>query len=86
MRRLAERSHHATTDTPAAAWMWRALRLAASGPWPDPNPRVGCVLVGRDGIPVGEGHHRGAGAPHAEVVALSAAGERARGSTAYVTL
>ncbi len=38
-----------TTDARDAAWMRRALQLAASGPWPDPNPRVGCVLVDADG-------------------------------------
>ncbi len=51
----------------------------------DPNPRVGCVLV-RDGKRVGEGWHHAAGTPHAEVHALAAAGEQARGATAYVTL
>ncbi|MEW1953753.1 bifunctional diaminohydroxyphosphoribosylaminopyrimidine deaminase/5-amino-6-(5-phosphoribosylamino)uracil reductase RibD [Terrabacter sp. NPDC080008] len=73
-------------DTSAATWMRRALQLAASGPWPDPNPRVGCVLVAEDGSPVGEGFHHGAGTPHAEVEALRAAGDAARGATAYVTL
>lgn len=67
-------------------WMARALELAERGPWPDPNPRVGCVIVAPDGTFVSEGFHVGAGAPHAEVVALEAAGERARGATAYVTL
>ena len=70
----------------AAAWMRRALQLAASGPWPDPNPRVGCVLVAPDGTVVGEGFHHGAGTPHAEIEALSAAGDAARGATAFVTL
>jgi diaminohydroxyphosphoribosylaminopyrimidine deaminase / 5-amino-6-(5-phosphoribosylamino)uracil reductase len=68
------------------AFMRRALALAARGPEADPNPRVGCVLVGRDGTVVAEGWHRGAGSPHAEADALSHAGERARGATAYVTL
>jgi diaminohydroxyphosphoribosylaminopyrimidine deaminase/5-amino-6-(5-phosphoribosylamino)uracil reductase len=67
-------------------WMSRALELAQQGPWPDPNPRVGCVIVAGDGTFVAEGFHVGAGAPHAEVVALEAAGDRARGATAYVTL
>ena len=57
-------------DTTASTWMRRALHLAASGPWPDPNPRVGCVLVAPDGSVVGEGHHHGAGTPHAEIEAL----------------
>jgi diaminohydroxyphosphoribosylaminopyrimidine deaminase / 5-amino-6-(5-phosphoribosylamino)uracil reductase len=50
-----------------------------------PNPAVGCVLV-RDGRVVGEGATAPVGGPHAEVVALRAAGDRARGATAYVTL
>ena len=74
-------------DTAAPAWMRRALQLAASGPWPDPNPRVGCVIVAADGaLVVGEGHHHGSGTPHAEIEALSSAGAAARGATAYVTL
>jgi len=50
-----------------------------------PNPTVGCVVV-KNGEILGIGYHEGAGYPHAEVVALSQAGERARGSTVYVTL
>lgn len=66
--------------------MDRALALAARGPWPDPNPRVGCVLVDPAGNVVAEGFHRGAGTPHAEADALARAGGRAEGCTAYVTL
>jgi diaminohydroxyphosphoribosylaminopyrimidine deaminase/5-amino-6-(5-phosphoribosylamino)uracil reductase len=66
--------------------MARALTLATRGrATTDPNPAVGCVLV-RDEVCVGEGWHERAGGPHAEVRALEAAGERARGATAYVSL
>ena len=64
----------------------RALELAERGRGTThPNPVVGAVLV-RDGEIVGEGWHERAGGPHAEAVALEAAGERARGGTLYVTL
>src|SRR6185503_18724853 len=66
--------------------MARALDLAARGEGEtNPNPMVGCVVV-RGGRVVGEGYHRRAGGPHAEVHALRQAGERARGATLYVTL
>jgi diaminohydroxyphosphoribosylaminopyrimidine deaminase/5-amino-6-(5-phosphoribosylamino)uracil reductase len=69
-----------------ARHMERALALAEHGRGRvSPNPMVGCVLV-NDGTVVGEGWHRRAGEPHAEAEALRAAGERARGATAYVTL
>jgi diaminohydroxyphosphoribosylaminopyrimidine deaminase / 5-amino-6-(5-phosphoribosylamino)uracil reductase len=64
----------------------RALELAERGRGTTrPNPVVGAVVV-RDGKVVGEGWHVRKGGPHAEVVALQAAGERARGGTLYVTL
>ena len=66
--------------------MSRALKLAQQGLHSaSPNPRVGCVIT-KDNLVVGEGWHRKAGEPHAEIVALAQAGGRARGSTAYVTL
>jgi diaminohydroxyphosphoribosylaminopyrimidine deaminase/5-amino-6-(5-phosphoribosylamino)uracil reductase len=69
-----------------SVWMARALRLAERGLYTtSPNPRVGCVLI-KDGSVVGEGWHERAGKPHAEVLALNAAGGAARGATAYVTL
>ncbi|HOY21519.1 MAG TPA: bifunctional diaminohydroxyphosphoribosylaminopyrimidine deaminase/5-amino-6-(5-phosphoribosylamino)uracil reductase RibD [Cellvibrio sp.] len=67
-------------------FMAQALRLAERGLYTTmPNPRVGCVLV-KNGEVVGEGWHIRAGEGHAEVNALAAAGENARGATAYVTL
>ncbi|MFC7497265.1 MULTISPECIES: bifunctional diaminohydroxyphosphoribosylaminopyrimidine deaminase/5-amino-6-(5-phosphoribosylamino)uracil reductase RibD [unclassified Nocardioides] len=69
------------------AAMRRALELAATPGVPlGPNPRVGCVILDDQGATVAEGHHRGAGTPHAEADALARAGERARGATAVVTL
>ena len=66
--------------------MARALRLARRGAYTTrPNPMVGCVLAHGD-VVVGEGWHQRKGGPHAEVFALQAAGERAKGATAYVTL
>jgi diaminohydroxyphosphoribosylaminopyrimidine deaminase/5-amino-6-(5-phosphoribosylamino)uracil reductase len=68
------------------AMMARALRLAALGAYTTrPNPMVGCVVARGDEV-VGEGWHRRQGGPHAEVIALEAAGARAKGATAYVTL
>jgi len=67
-------------------YMARALELAERGLYTaTPNPRVGCVIV-RGAEIVGEGWHERAGAPHAEVNALVAAGPGARGATAYVSL
>ena len=67
-------------------WLLRAVELARRG-WGRvrPNPMVGCVLV-RDGVIVGEGWHEEFGDAHAEVNALAAAGGKAVGATAYVTL
>lgn len=63
--------------------LWHAERGRAST---TPNPVVGAVLVDPRGVVVGVGHHQRAGGPHAEIVALRAAGERARGATLYCTL
>lgn len=67
-------------------FMQRALELARFG-WGtvNPNPLVGAVVV-KDGRVVGEGYHKKAGQPHAEVMALKQAGEQAAGATMYVTL
>lgn len=67
--------------------MRRALVLAANGPKPGINPRVGCVILADDGTVLAEGWHRGAGTPHAEVDALShLAPGAAHGATVVVTL
>lgn len=68
------------------ALMAQALRLAAHGRYTArPNPMVGCVIAQGETV-VGEGWHQRAGEAHAETIALQAAGERARGATAYITL
>lgn len=74
------------TDAAEIRYMRLALSLGQRGSgttWP--NPAVGCVIV-RDGRIVGRGWTQPGGRPHAEVVALTQAGEAARGATAYVTL
>lgn len=74
------------TATELAA-MRRAIALSAMGlGTTSPNPPVGCVILDGDGQVVGEGYHRRKGESHAEVNALTAAGERAAGGTAVVTL
>jgi diaminohydroxyphosphoribosylaminopyrimidine deaminase/5-amino-6-(5-phosphoribosylamino)uracil reductase len=66
--------------------MRRALELAVGGRGrTSPNPMVGAV-VAKDGAIVGEGYHPYVGGPHAEAVALGAAGSQAKGATLYVTL
>src|SRR5262245_66062254 len=74
---------------PAAAdreLMRHALALAERGLYTTtPNPRVGCVIA-KDGAVVGTGWHEKAGMPHAEVLALKQAGDRAKGATLYVNL
>lgn len=68
------------------AFLLRAIELGQRG-WGrvHPNPMVGAVVV-RNGEVMGEGYHPEYGGPHAEIVALEAAGERARGATVYVSL
>jgi diaminohydroxyphosphoribosylaminopyrimidine deaminase / 5-amino-6-(5-phosphoribosylamino)uracil reductase len=75
-----------SNDQRDAEYMRRALVLAQQG-WGQtaPNPMVGAVVV-RDGAVVGEGYHARYGDPHAEIVALRAASDRALGSTMYITL
>lgn len=67
-------------------YMKRALTLARKGIGrTSPNPAVGCVIV-KDGVVIGEGWHKKAGEPHAEINALAMAGAGARGADVYVTL
>jgi diaminohydroxyphosphoribosylaminopyrimidine deaminase/5-amino-6-(5-phosphoribosylamino)uracil reductase len=69
-----------------ANWMAAAIALSRRGrPASAPNPNVGCLIVS-DGRVVARGWTQAGGRPHAEAVALAAAGEAARGATAYVTL
>ncbi|WP_079023446.1 bifunctional diaminohydroxyphosphoribosylaminopyrimidine deaminase/5-amino-6-(5-phosphoribosylamino)uracil reductase RibD [Streptomyces odonnellii] len=69
------------------AAMRRAIAISAQGLGStSPNPPVGCVILDSDGRTVGEGYHVRKGEPHAEVNALTAAGKRATGGTAVVTL
>src|SRR5579859_451472 len=73
-------------DAHATRFMEHALELARKGTGlASPNPLVGCILV-REGQIVGEGFHEYEKRDHAEIVALKSAGEKARGSTMYVTL
>lgn len=68
------------------AYMRRALALAKKGIGKTyPNPAVGCVIV-KNGAIIGEGWHKRAGGPHAEIHALEMAGNDAEGADAYVTL
>ncbi|MEM9101197.1 MAG: bifunctional diaminohydroxyphosphoribosylaminopyrimidine deaminase/5-amino-6-(5-phosphoribosylamino)uracil reductase RibD [Pseudomonadota bacterium] len=83
--------HHELSSASACSdqdthFMERAIALAKQGLYTtNPNPRVGCVLV-KDGRIIGEGFHRAAGEPHAEVMAYKNAIEDPQGATAYVTL
>jgi diaminohydroxyphosphoribosylaminopyrimidine deaminase / 5-amino-6-(5-phosphoribosylamino)uracil reductase len=71
---------------PGTGFLEHALELAERGRGTThPNPVVGAIVV-RDGEVVGEGWHERKGGPHGEIVALEAAGERARGATLYLTM
>jgi len=75
-----------TTAARDLKYMKRALELAKRGLGrTSPNPAVGAVVVADDKV-AGEGFHRAAGEPHAEIVALEEAGSRAAGAELYVTL
>ena len=74
------------SETTDSMFMKRALALARKGIGrTSPNPAVGCVIV-KDGTIIGEGWHRKAGTPHAEIHALNMAGDAVRGADVYVTL
>jgi diaminohydroxyphosphoribosylaminopyrimidine deaminase / 5-amino-6-(5-phosphoribosylamino)uracil reductase len=82
----SESSGMATAAAAEAVFMDRTLEQAARGvALTSPNPLVGAVLV-RDGRVVGEGFHTYDGVRHAEIIALEAAGESARGATLYINL
>lgn len=67
--------------------MAKAIQLAKRGEFTTaPNPNVGCVISNDEGVIIGEGWHKKAGTPHAEVHALEQAGVNAKGATAFVTL
>lgn len=94
----ADRLPAAAADDPTLPGVWpglapaaaRTLMLAAQAiGLSDPNPRVGCVLLGPGGEWLGEGHTQAAGGPHAEIMALraaQAAGHRLQGASAWVSL
>ena len=88
---MTDRDPESQAETPRpdseadVEYLRRALDLARPTQ-PHPNPRVGAVIVSPEGVVLGEGWHLGPGTDHAEVMALAAAGERARGAAMYVTL
>jgi diaminohydroxyphosphoribosylaminopyrimidine deaminase / 5-amino-6-(5-phosphoribosylamino)uracil reductase len=80
-------SDRSDPDAVHRAFLARAARIALRGHGgAEPNPMVGCLLVDEHGTIVAEGFHRRCGEAHAEAMALARAGDRARGTTAYVTL
>lgn len=79
-------SRHHTFSLADSQFMAQAIQLAGHGLYTTaPNPRVGCVLA-QNNVLIASGWHQKAGGPHAEIVALTAAGADARGATAYVSL
>ena len=81
-----KRAPHMSPHPGDKTLMLRALAQAERGRGlTSPNPMVGALVV-KDGVIIGEGYHAKAGAPHAERVALIAAGGAARGAALYVTL
>ena len=83
---MAEAPRMTASPEQDALWMARALDLARRGTsLCSPNPMVGCVILDSSGNLAGEGWHEFEKLDHAEVMALKAAGDRARGGTAYVT-
>ncbi len=80
---------HASLSDAEQVALRHAVDIARHGPAHGPNPQVGCVILSRDGLVLSSGFHRGAGTPHAEVVALAGArtsGADVRGATAVVSL
>ncbi|MCP4900869.1 MAG: bifunctional diaminohydroxyphosphoribosylaminopyrimidine deaminase/5-amino-6-(5-phosphoribosylamino)uracil reductase RibD [bacterium] len=72
---------------PDPQWMNQAIELAARGRFgASPNPLVGAVILNTSNEVVGEGFHANFGGPHAEIIALTQAGEKAQGGTLFVTL
>src|SRR4029077_10114143 len=87
LRNMSTASSKRSGDVTDADYMARALFHASRGRGrTSPNPVVGAVVVSPDGIVVGEGFHARAGEAHAEVHALTKAGEKARGATLYYSL
>ncbi|MGI8415766.1 MAG: bifunctional diaminohydroxyphosphoribosylaminopyrimidine deaminase/5-amino-6-(5-phosphoribosylamino)uracil reductase RibD [Nakamurella sp.] len=86
-RRSGAAASHAPPTAAELDALGRAVQLAVNRAGTVlPNPVVGCALLDAAGRIVGEGYHAEVGGPHAEVVALRAAGENSRGATAVVTL
>ena len=89
---MSESVQAATTDSIDQTsidrrWLGRAAALALRGHGgAEPNPLVGCIILDVSGSPVGDGYHARCGGPHAEVRAITAAGEQCRGGTMYVSL